>query len=140
MKKTVSQLKKKVWAACSEYVRRRDADWRGYVVCVTCGKVMPWKEAQAGHFVPGRRNSVLFDTRHIYPQCPRCNVFLHGNLIAYYPFMLKKVGKKVIEELKRLSQKDKQFTRAELEQLLLDFKQKLLDLDEQVLSNRKDLL
>lgn len=127
---TVNQLKKKAWKLVSEYVRRSNADWKGDVRCVTCQKTMPWKEAQAGHFIQGRRNAVVFDLRHIYPQCMPCNVFRHGNLIAYYPFMIKQVGEEVIEELKELNKHDKQFTRTELEVLIESLKEKIKNFDE----------
>lgn len=123
--KTISSLKKDVWKLVSEYVRRSNADWKGNVKCVTCGKQMPWSESQAGHFIPGRRNSVLFDLRHIYPQCSICNVFRHGNLISYYPFMVRTVGDEVIEELKKLNLVDKQFKRAELLALKEEYQEKL---------------
>lgn len=129
----VSKLKDKVWREFSIYIRRKYADWKGDVQCVTCltwlreyeykGVTLPgWKQAQAGHFIPGRHNSILFDERHVFPQCARCNVFLHGNLISYYPFMLKTQGQKVIDELKKLDKINKQFTTTELEALLTKYK------------------
>ena len=125
---SVALLKKEVWKAFSEYIRQRDADWKGYVKCVTCQTYGPWQMFQSGHFIPGRRNSILFDERHVYAQCVSCNVFKHGNLIAYYPFMLKKVGKKVIKELEDLNKIDKQFTVPELEAKLMEIKKKTQDL------------
>ena len=38
-----------------------------------------WKtEGQAGHAIPGRRNSVLFDDSICRLQCRRCNIFMGG--------------------------------------------------------------
>lgn len=56
---------------------------------------------QAGHFVPGRGNGVLLDERGVHPQCYRCNCILHGNLIEYYPFMVRTYGQEVVDELRR---------------------------------------
>jgi hypothetical protein len=130
---TVNKLKDKVWKEFSQHIRRKYADWKGDVQCVTCqtwlrefeykGISLPgWKSAQAGHFIPGRHNSILFDERHVYPQCYRCNVILHGNLINYYPFMIKTQGQRVINELKKLDKVNKQFTTTELEVLLEKYK------------------
>jgi hypothetical protein len=119
---SVSKLKQKVWCEVSKYVRQSNADWRGFCICVTCGKQDRWQSLQAGHFIQGRRNSVVFDLRHIYPQCVKCNVFMHGNLVNYYPFMIKKHGEKVIEELKELNRQDRQFTVPELGELLAKYK------------------
>jgi endogenous inhibitor of DNA gyrase (YacG/DUF329 family) len=117
-KKTIGKLKLEAWKWTSIEVRTRNADWKGMVQCVTCGKRMHWREAQAGHFIPGRRNNLIFDSRNIHVQCPACNVFLHGNLIPYYQFMQKTHGEKVIAELRQLNLIDKQFTREELEEII----------------------
>lgn len=95
-KPSYSKAKKIAWDAFSKFIRLRD-DLNG---CFTCPARKPWKQMQAGHFIPGRHNSVLFDERNCHSQCPSCNVFLHGNMIEYYPRMLEKYGQKVIDELR----------------------------------------
>jgi hypothetical protein len=119
---TVSSLKKKVWTAFSLHIRKKYADWRGYETCVTCGKKDHYKNLQAGHFIQGRHNQVLFDERNVHPQCVKCNVFKSGNLVEYYGFMLKTYGQDVIDELRKLDKKNKQFTIKELEKLLKKYK------------------
>lgn len=114
MKKSITKLKKEAWIAFSGYIRRRTADWRGFVACVTCGVVKHWKEMQAGHFIPGRHNSILFDKRGCHVQCYRCNVPMKGNPRAYDAFMRKTYGVKVIKELEKLDRQSKSFTPQEL--------------------------
>lgn len=122
---SLSKLKAKVWKLCSEYVRKSAADWRGYATCVTCGKKDLWKNLQAGHFIQGRHSAILFDIRGIHPQCYRCNVPLHGNLIPYYEYMLRKYGQPTIDDLKLRDKETKKFTRSELELLKTAFEEKL---------------
>lgn len=122
---SLSKLKAKVWKLFSEFIRRRNADWRGYISCVTCHKKSHWKGLQAGHFVGGRHSNLLFDLRNCHSQCYRCNCILHGNLIPYYEFMLKTYGQEVIDDLKAKDKVCKQFTRKELELLELAFKEKI---------------
>lgn len=112
----------------SEFIRRRDADWKGEVQCVTCGLVKHWKQLQAGHFIPGRRNSILFDERNIHAQCYGCNVMKQGNTVKYFRFMQRTYGDTVIEELEHLNTIDKQFQPKELEELIQDLKQKINEL------------
>ena len=81
--------KDKAWDACSEYIRRKFAV-DGYTTCVTCGVTKPWKEMQAGHYVDGRNNTVLFMEEIIYPQCFSCNMGKKGNKIKYTAFMMRK--------------------------------------------------
>lgn len=120
-KKTISQLKKKAWEVFSKHIRQLDIDFQGYGVCVTCGVRKLWQELQAGHFIQGRHNMVLYDSRNVHSQCMRCNVFLHGNLIKYYEFMLQTYGQEVIDDLKKLDRQNKKFTREELEEIIKEY-------------------
>jgi hypothetical protein len=114
---SISKRKDKVWKWFSIYIRLRDADWRGYVSCVTCGAVKYWKLGDAGHFIPGRHNSILFDERNVHFQCKRCNGPLKSNPRKYQAYMLKRYGQEVIDELDRLDAEMKQFERPELDRL-----------------------
>ena len=122
--KTTSQLKKKVWKLFSFYIRYNPSR-NGFVHCVTCGKGDNYKNLQAGHWIPGRHNAVLFDERNCHPQCYRCNVGLHGNPIAYHHYMERTYGKLIMNALEKLDKKVKQFTKDELEGLYTTYQQKL---------------
>lgn len=132
---TVSSLKKKAWRLFSLYIRQRDATSEGYVRCVSCGVMKHWKQGDAGHFIDGRRNSILFDPRNCHFQCKGCNGNLRdGNISrnqkdiknAYFRFMKQKYGLKVIRELERKNKEHKQFSVNELEGLIGELKEKLL--------------
>lgn len=92
MKSEKQKLKEKAWKLCSLYNRQKMADKNGIVKCVTCEKRAHWKQMQAGHYVDGRNNSVLFLDEIIYPQCFKCNAKMAGceagNKIQYTKFML----------------------------------------------------
>lgn len=83
-------LKAKLWKLTSEYVRRKDADSQGYTFCYTCNEVHHWKEMDAGHGIPGRKNYVLFNLKLLRPQCKKCNGFRAGEQYTF--------GKKLNEE------------------------------------------
>lgn len=100
-KKSKKTLKAKAWKLFSEWIRRKDADEFGYTNCVTCGVRKHYKELQAGHFIPGRSNSILFEESGVHPQCRRCN-YNEGNGPEYYPFMLNKYGQEEIDRLRSL--------------------------------------
>lgn len=123
--KTLRQLKDACWKVFSEYIRRSHADEGGTVECYTCGNLMYWKEAHAGHFVSGRTNAVLFDERIVKPQCPRCNIFLGGNYAAYTLRMLDSVGRTQVDELLALKHQTVKFTRSDLEEKIAYYKAKL---------------
>ena len=95
---TYAKAKRKARDAFSKYIRLRD-EVQG---CFTCGVVKPYKQMQAGHWIPGRHNSILFDERGCHAQCYHCNIGLKGNPVVYYDRMLKDYGVEVCNELKRI--------------------------------------
>lgn len=108
-KLSIGKLKKNLWKLISIFIRTKYADKNGYVKCVTCDKKSPWKEMQAGHFVPGGTgNSAKWDTRNIHPQCVGCNIFGRGMWHKYYSFMLEKYGQETINDIIKKSQKELQ--------------------------------
>jgi len=127
-KVSISKLKKKAWDMFSKWVRL-SASTNGYVVCITCGARKNYKELQAGHWLPGRHPSVLFDQRQVHPQCYHCNVGLKGNPILYYHYMENKYGKKEMRDLEKLDRQNKQFKPYELEAIYDIYKRKLSELE-----------
>ena len=132
MKKTekLTTLKARLWRLVSEYVRKSACNHEGYIRCVTCKKMKEYSQIDAGHFLPKKKGSaVYFDLRNIHAQCTSCNRFQHGNIHAYYDFMLEKYGLEVIEELKEIAAKPLKLTRSDYYEMIEDFKQKLSQLE-----------
>lgn len=119
-------LHDKAWDLMSEIVRREEKG-----VCYTCGKKGHWKTMQAGHFLHGRRMD--FNRRNIHCQCPRCNLFLSGNLAAYARHLIKDYGPDILDELYQCKAitHDKYITIMEYEALISELQYKLKKLDEQ---------
>jgi hypothetical protein len=112
MKETIKYWKKKAWDEFSLFIRHRDA-LRSTITgenakCCTCNVEYPVKKLQAGHFNPGRRNSILFDERGCHAQCYNCNINLKGNPRKYDKFMREVYGQEIIDELDSLSEQTKQ--------------------------------
>jgi hypothetical protein len=95
---SIKSLKAKAWSLFSIFIRKRDSV-NGIGTCRSCGITAPWQEMQAGHFISGRTNAVLFDERITNSQCPPCNIWKHGNLYAYGKFMEAKYGKEEVDKL-----------------------------------------
>ena len=118
--------KRKTWDACSKYVRTRDClKTTGnpeYGRCYTCGAGRHFKQLQAGHFIPGRHNSILFDIRGIHAQCTYCNHIKEGATLEYLDQMLVDYGQEVVDELRQLDKQTRKYTVAELADLEAGFK------------------
>lgn len=89
MKTPRAKAKEKAWNAFSLFIRTRDPS------CVTCGG----ESQQAGHFIDGRHNAVLFSEQGVHGQCYHCNVGLKGNKLEYWLFMERTYGREVIDQL-----------------------------------------
>lgn len=84
MKKiSLSKAKKNAWTQFSKYIRLRDSlKTVGNITqckCITCGRIYPTFGKgciQAGHFIPGRHNVVLFNEEIIFGQCLTKHSFL----------------------------------------------------------------
>lgn len=109
-----SYLHKKAWDLFSKYIRMKNADQKGKVLCYTCGTLKHWKEMNAGHF---HHNKLDFDERNIKTQCPRCNKFLRGNLSIYGTKLAKELGIEGLRQL-LLDANIKLYTCKELKQVI----------------------
>ena len=108
--------------------RWQSASPNGYVRCISCGKILDVREAQGGHLVSRRIRATELESDNVWPQCPRCNGPLSGNVIAYRSNLVKLIGEKRvrrIEDLANASEGDEEAY------------QRLSDEDKRSLINRK---
>jgi len=100
---TITKWKDWLWTKFSQYIRLRDClkttGSPDYGLCVTCRRKYPRGKLQAGHFVPGRTDAILFDEDCTHAQCYRCNCKLQGDWPRYYRWMQKEYGQEKIEQL-----------------------------------------
>lgn len=92
-KQTTAQLKKKLWAVFSKYIRARDKG-----VCFTCGRSgFTGSSYHAGHFIPKASGGLIlyFHEDNVHGQCARCNLFMSGEQYLYG----KKLGDEKVAEL-----------------------------------------
>ena len=131
-KSKLGTQKRKTWIACSKYVRTRDClkttGSPEYGRCYTCGVSRQFAQLQAGHFIPGRGNSILFDIRGIHAQCVKCNYMREGATLEYLDQMLIDYGRDVVDELRRLDKSIRKYTIVELAELEAEFKRKTEEL------------
>lgn len=100
------RLKKLAWAIFSVFTRMRDSilttGGLKECICITCSSKRPTFGVaciQAGHFIPGRGNEVLFDEKQVNGQCKICNYDKKGNWAEYYKVMIARHGKEIVEQM-----------------------------------------
>jgi hypothetical protein len=128
-KPTVRSLKRKLWPIFSEYVRLRDCLFTTRTLthgkCITCGVCLPIKKLQAGHYVSGRRNSILFDEESVHAQCVYCNKFKNGAPVEYRKAIQDLYGNGYHEVLEKRAKEIRKFTVPELEDLIEEYRFKI---------------
>lgn len=127
----LNNAKKRAWKWCSLYVRAKECiETTGsieYGMCCTCGAIKPFKELDAGHYISGRNNSILFVLDGIHIQCRYCNRFREGRKDEYENYMLNRYGKEVCDKLKSMKHLPKKFSLFELKALEQTFKKNYED-------------
>ena len=131
--KSLKRLKAEVWLLFSRYIRLRDClKTTGTLEsgkCISCPREVPFKDSDAGHFVAGRGNSILFDETCTHLQCKRCNGVLHGNQLPYRRAIVQMYGEGYDEYLENKAKEVKQFERWELEEMKEMYKRKIKELE-----------
>lgn len=138
-KSDLARAKKKAWDSFSRYIRLRDClRFTGdpeQGMCVTCKRPYSFKQLQAGHFIPGRSNAVLYDERIVFTQCIGCNgnppYGKGGNYIEYFVFMENEYGRDKIDEFRALKNKTVKYSVVDHQLIEEKYKQKYQKLIEQ---------
>lgn len=129
-KKSLKQLKTKCWKLFSEWVRHSNADWKGYVQCVTCSGRYLWNSGMihAGHWI---HDKLDYDSRNVHPQCRNCNYKYNKNTnTAYAIYMAKRYGYEEMEKIRKLAyEKGNLYSYSELEELIIKYKDLLKELE-----------
>lgn len=84
------------WKNFSKYIRARDClattGSFEYCKCITCGRVVPYEQIEAGHMIPGRTGGILFDETIVFGQCRTCNRDNNGEKEAFRRIMVERNG------------------------------------------------
>lgn len=120
-KKPKSKLIKELDVIFSQYIRLSNSI-DGFCTCVTCGRVYEWKKIQSGHFMSRQHYSVRWDERNVKPQCYGCNVMQQGRQYEFSKYL----GEELSNELYLLSKQTRKFTENELEEMIQDYKSRLI--------------
>jgi len=132
------KAKNKAWRAFSKYIRTRDClattGETSQCRCVTCQKVVPYEEIQAGHAIGGSMMSIKFDEELVNGQCKSCNMgggygrrkmgYNSGRYADYSVWFINKYGKDKWEQKVLLSHESRKYSTPELEDIAQKYKEK----------------
>lgn len=124
------KLKAKLDRYFSQYIRLRDANKDGYIRCISCGKLVFWKEADAGHYINRAHMSTRYDELNVHAQCRHCNRFREGNMLGYTRSLIRKYGQDVLDKLQIKKNQTSKISDFEAEKLIEYYKQQIKKLKE----------
>jgi hypothetical protein len=110
--------------AFSDFIRNRDTN-DGFGYCISCGKLKPYEQLDAGHFVNRRILSLRFDEVNVQIQCRFCNRFNEGNNIDFAQSLRRKYGANILDYLSAAKINHVKYTIFELELIAQKYKDKL---------------
>jgi hypothetical protein len=75
----------------------RDRAYGEFIRCISCGKPVHWKEADAGHYVNRSHLPLRWSGHNVNAQCRRCNRFDEGNNEGYRRGLIAKIGQEAFD-------------------------------------------
>ena len=100
---SVGKLRDRALTLFQKLRRMEEANEDGYVSCISCGKLMHWKEAQGGHYIPRANRATELEHDNVWPQCQQCNGYLNGNPINYRYRLVRKIGEERVKRREHLA-------------------------------------
>lgn len=118
--KPLSYWMKRAQTAFNAWVRERDAGQP----CISCGRHHQG-QYHAGHYRPAGSNPELrFEPDNCHLQCAPCNSHLSGNLTAYRPALIAKIGLARVEWLEG-QHEPKRYRKDDYQAIESEYKEKL---------------
>lgn len=126
-----SKLIAKLDIIFSKYIRLRDSNGKGYFRCISCGRVLPYSQADCGHYINRGHMSTRYNTMNCNAQCRKCNRFMEGNIQGYRRGLIKKYGEPKVELLEAMQNQVCKISVFELEQMIIFYKQEIKKLEDE---------
>lgn len=98
-------LKKKLDAVFSEYIRLRDTRENGMFTCISCNRILPYEQADCGHYINRKHMATRFSEKNCNAQCRSCNRYDEGNMQGYRRGLIAKYGESVVLMLESMKNK-----------------------------------
>lgn len=125
--RSTKSLKDKLDRVFSLYIRLRDSkefDFK-YFRCVSCGRVLPFEQADCGHYISRTNMALRFSEDNCSAQCRHCNRFKDGNILDYRQGLIRKIGEQRVMLLEARKHESKKLSNWELETLIEHYEKEI---------------
>ena len=117
-------LKAKLDKVFSEYIRKRDTR-NGVFKCISCGRILPYEQADCGHYINRKHMSTRFDEMNCNAQCRSCNRFDEGNIQGYRRGLVTLYGEQQVTILEAKKHNLRKYSDFEYEVLIKHYKEEI---------------
>ncbi len=89
----------------SRYIRLFYADLNGNCTCYTCGKIVPLKELDNGHYQKREHKATRYHLNNCRPQCKTCNgdTKHNGKQDVFRKNLVYEIGEEMVIEIENLA-------------------------------------
>lgn len=108
--------------AFSLFIRLRDASPGGVFRCISCGRILPFAQADCGHYINRKHMSTRFDEMNCNAQCRSCNRFDEGNIQGYRQGLIRKYGERNVILLEAKKHQTRKYSDFEIKELTKYYK------------------
>tara|TARA_R110002050_G_scaffold202777_2_gene337979 strand:+ start:666 stop:1076 length:411 start_codon:yes stop_codon:yes gene_type:complete len=120
--KTISKLKKELDKWFSLYIRLRDCDDNGMVICFTSGRKYHYKNIHAGHFISRKQLATRWSILNVQPQSAADNLFGQGEQYQFGINLDSKYGEGTAEQLSLEARQTIKMSRVDYEEKITYYK------------------
>ena len=117
-------LKAKLDKVFSEYIRKRDTR-NGVFKCISCGRILPYEQADCGHYINRKHMATRFDEMNCNAQCRSCNRFDEGNIQGYRRGLVALYGEQQVTLLEAKKHNLRKYSDFEYEVLIKHYKEEI---------------
>lgn len=82
----------KLWKVFSLFIRLRDTDSKGFGKCITCPRIIFYRDGDCGHGIGRQHKATKFDEKNNALQCKPCNGFEGGRREDFRKAINKRFG------------------------------------------------
>lgn len=109
----------------NKYIRLRDKN----KPCISCNKPLIGKYDAGHYFSVGSYPNLRFNENNVHGQCVSCNQHKHANIVEYSLQLPKRIGQEQFEALVSMKGIPLKLTTAEIKEKIIEYKQKIKDLN-----------
>lgn len=127
-KTTRSKLIEKLDDVFSMFIRLRDSNTNGTFRCISCGRILPFEQADCGHYINRKHMSLRFSEKNCNAQCRSCNRFDEGNIQGYRRGLITKYGEPTVILLEAMKNETNKLSIFELEAMINHYRKEVKEL------------